>query len=106
MSGESAFGRTARRKTSLPRTRSATNLRIVSSERAPSACRLFLTMRAAKPAVARPSMKRALERGAHELDLLSREHIADHDLHQGSSAVSQRSNTRLLSPGKHSPAPV
>src|SRR5262249_51875760 len=36
----------------------------------------------------------ALERGAHELDLLGREHIADHDLHQKSSAACQRSNTR------------
>src|SRR5262249_37905689 len=44
---------------SLPRIRSATSLRIVSSERVDvSACRLFLTRRAAKPAVAAPSTKR------------------------------------------------
>src|SRR5262249_46683523 len=49
---------------------------------------------------------RALERGAHELDLLGRKHVADHDLHQGSSTVSQRSNTMLRSPNKRSPAPV
>ena len=56
---------------------------MVSSERSePSACWLFLTVRAAKPAVARAvDEARALEHGVHGLDLLGREDIADHDLH-------------------------
>src|SRR5262245_22728846 len=54
--------------------RSATSLRMVASPRAePSACRLFLTVRAANPAVALPSTKRARARAAHTVAVSSAE---------------------------------